>query len=105
MGRYIVDFPTPMSPEEVERQASTYLTTQGFVRDTYRDQQVWRKGKQWVSFDGPQYVVVSASRGSVHLEAWIVMPPRMEIGTVAIFGRIPMRNLMKRVAHLEQGLA
>lgn len=76
------------------------------MEGTYRDEQVWKKNKQWFTVDGPQYLVIRPSQGSVHLEAWVTFLPGIgEIGTVAIFARIPMKRLVKRVERLAQLLA
>ncbi|MGC1801992.1 MAG: hypothetical protein WA701_16535, partial [Solirubrobacterales bacterium] len=75
MGRYVVDFSTSKGPEEVERTASSYLSAEGFVQGTYRDEQVWKKKRVWLTTDGPQYLVITPSQDSVHLEAWVTFLP------------------------------
>ena len=109
MSRYVADFATSKSPDQVERVVSRYLSGEGFVQAAYGDEQVWQKTK-WFSNDGAQYIAITPSQDGVHLEAWVrftILPGLSigEIGTVAIFARIPMKRLMKRVEHLAQFLA
>jgi hypothetical protein len=66
--------------------------------------------KAITSTDGPQYVAITPSQGDVHLEAWVkfALLPGVhigEIGTVAIFARIPKKRLVKRVERLAELLA
>ena len=111
MGRYVLDVLTSKSPDEVEQTASTYLSSEGFEQATYGDERVWKmKGHGTRDGGSLQFVTITPTQDAVHLEAWIKFGilPRVyvgEIGTVAIFGRIPMQSLVKRVERLGQLLA
>jgi hypothetical protein len=103
MGRYVVDVATSKSPDEVKRMASDYLSSEGFAQATYRGEQVWRKGKGWLS--NPQFIAIRLAEDHVHLEGWVPYAPLPgvqfgEVGTPSIWVNLPIRRLIAQVEHL-----
>ena len=49
MARYVRDFPLLEDPNSSFAAIYQYLTQDGFVYETYKGEQVFRKGSGWIS--------------------------------------------------------
>lgn len=68
-GRYVVDVPTLLAPEQVWMLAQQFAIVEDFKFATHRGEDVLQKGKGWVT--GPQFIKLTVYPGVVRLEAWL----------------------------------
>lgn len=68
-GRYVVDLPTPLAPEQVWMLAQQFAATEGFRFTNYKGEDVLQKGDGWVT--APQFIKLTVYPGVVRLEAWL----------------------------------
>lgn len=108
MPRYVNEFATAKSSEEVGKYVFNYLSAEGFTYKDYTDgQKVWAKGNAWAA--APQYIMVLVKPGSVHIEAWIttcILPGVFvrEKSLDGAYGFAIKAMLKGRVATLENAL-
>ena len=109
MPRYINEFPTTKTPEQIGAITNQYLTAEGFgLKDYDGGIQVWQKGIGLVA--APQFVLVLVGSGTVRVEAWIklsVLPGVYgdEMNLDGFVGIAVKKPLKKRVEELVRRLA
>jgi hypothetical protein len=104
MGKYVVDLPTSDPAVALER-VEDYLAAQGFVKL----KNVWKRTSKLVL--SPEYIVLRAGDGHIHMEAWIKVltpvpgfwvkkgDPRSD-APVATPTKERMRPLLDRIEHM-----
>lgn len=68
MARYVKDFPTTKSPEEIMKIANDFFYKEGFNRVNFKGEDVWKKG---IGFTSPQFIKLQLAPGMIHMEAWL----------------------------------
>ena len=102
MSRYVNDIATSKSADEVEHALSDYFADKGFTRQTYKQEDVWKKGHGLLQ--APQFVKATPTDNRVHIEAWIKFAPLpgVYVGETGIEAKVlPARLLKKRVQEIE----
>lgn len=108
MSRYVNEFATNKSSEEIGAIISGFMASEGFGYKDYSDgQKVWQKGDGWVA--APQYIRVLTKPGSIKVEAWIryAILPGVYAGEMNLQGffAFAIKSMLKdRVTVLEQRL-
>ena len=107
MARYVRDLPLLEDPNSSFAAIYQYLTQDGFVYETYKGEQVFRKGFGWVSC--PTFIKVTYAPNMVRLEAWIkyaVLPGVYagEMGMEGFVGALAKGTMRRCAAWVEQRL-
>lgn len=101
MARYIQQFSSPYSAQEVSNVFSSYMMSEGFELVDYKGEKVWKKGMGLMT--APQYIKLTAlSDGTYLMEAWLkfaILPGVYagEMGLKGFVGAIPKGFLNNRV--------
>lgn len=104
MARYVTQFNSPFTPQQINDAAAAYLTNEGFEFREFDTQNVWKKGKGIMT--APQFIRISQSAPGVYtLEAWLKYPilPGVYVGELGIdgfFAAVPKSMLKSRVTEL-----
>ena len=107
MARYVKDLPLLEDPNSSFAAIYQYLTQDGFIYETYKGEQVFRKGSGWVSC--PTFIKVTYAPNMVRLEAWIkyaILPGVYagEMGMEGFIGSLAKGTMRRCAAWVEQRL-
>lgn len=101
MARFVTQFNSPFTPQQINDATAAYLTNEGFEFREFDTQNVWKKGKGIMTY--PQFIrVYQSAPGVYNLEAWLKVPvlPGVYVGELGIdgfFAAVPKSLLKGRV--------
>jgi len=107
MSRYINEFATSYTPEQIYTIVNNFCMSEGFSTYNYNGEMLYKKGSGWVS--APQYIKVTNAGSNVRVEAFIkyaILPGVYvgEMGLTGFFGFAIKAALGTKVATLENAL-
>lgn len=107
MSRYINEFTTTKTPDEVGRIIMDFMNVNGFKAYNYKNEQCFKKGMGILT--GPQFLKVLMKENIIHIEGWIKLAllPGVylgEMGTKGFYGIIPKKMLQLNIDILERVL-
>lgn len=103
MARYQKSIPATLDPDQLFTIASNFLTSKGYVYQTYHGDNVFRKGEGFLT--APRFIKVSFAPGCVVVEAWVkmVILPGLFLGEFSINGAMgcatngPVKEVVKQL--------
>ncbi len=108
MARYIKNYQTDKSLQEIHAALSRFLQAEGYEYIQYDGENVFKKGKGWLT--SPTFFKFSYSNNMVHMETWMkyALLPGVyvgELGTTGFVGAAVKGVWKNRIAYIDRILS